>query len=223
MYKFIFLIGLQLFCQRLQAQSATAEALDRACRCLQDNELDSVAYERLQPLADSCLEVGLYTNLTGVLEEQNALLGNDSAMLGVAQKMYTYLNLNCATFRTFAKRTAAQQLVEIKASYPKTIGLLYELDTESKFPTFGIITTQNERLEVHWIREFDGSARFFGGLKGYENTVVEITWRPLEIYEWGNQNYTVFNEIYQLDELQVISKKDSKSWIKKYKKKMKNK
>ncbi len=219
MYKFLLLIGLQLVCQELQAQSATTEALDRACSCLQSNELDSVAYERLQPLADSCLQVGLYTNLTGVLEEQNATLDNDSAMIGVAQKMYTYLNLNCPAFRTFAKRTAAQRLVEIKASYPKAIGLLYELDTESKFPTFGIITTQNELLEVHWIQEFDGSARFFSGLKGYENTLVEITWRPIEIYEWGNTNYTIFNEIYQLDELQVLSKKETRNWIKKYKKK----
>lgn len=199
-------------------QHATIEALDKSCHCLEKVILEELSYSAIDSVLGDCIKEGLYTNLTGVLEEQNAVLGNDTAMARVAMQMHQYLTQNCLAFRSYNERIAAQKIEEVRERNPADTGLVYSLDVKGRFPILSIINTTNELASFYWIREFDGSARFFEGIKAYENTTIEVLWTTVEIYDAATQKYKTYKEIYQIEELKVLTNKEKKQCLKDYKK-----
>ena len=120
----------------------------------------------------------------------------------------------CQGFQLFSKRSAERRVTELKKKYPSSTGLLYEMNTDGQFPLLKIITEDYEVLEFIWFREFDGSTRFMKGIKDYENTVVEIVWRDLELYDAETQRYPFFKEIMLVEELRTVENKERKAWVK---------
>lgn len=200
----------------LGQQIATNEALDKACSCFNSVDFSSITLEQGSLVADSCISEALYTNLTGVLKENNATLENADALFKVAQIFHSHLLKNCKGFQQFSKRVAKNRVREIKQKNNSNIGLLYQLNTNQQFPVFTILTENNKALEFIWFREFDGSTRFMNGLKDYQNTVVEIVWKDVELYDVMTQSYPFYKEIILIEELKKIDKKTRKSWIKNY-------
>ncbi|WP_052594426.1 hypothetical protein [Aureispira sp. CCB-QB1] len=219
-----FVIGLILCPMLLLGQiPATEEAFGKACACFDAIDFLQIDKEYLSTKADSCIEEALYTNLTGVLKENNTSLEDSGGMLKVAQKMHQYLLKNCTGFRKFAKQMGKEQIKEIKQEQHSNIGLLYDFNTNQQFPIITILTEKNETLEFIWFREFDGSTRFMNGIKPYKNTVVEIVWKDIELYDVVTQKYPFYKEIVLIEELNAISNKERKAWVKAYEKREKEK
>lgn len=219
-----YVIGL-IFCPILLLGQigATEEALEKACACFDGVDFINLDQRYFSTKADSCLEEALYTNLTGVLKEQNTSLEDSEGMLKVAKVMHQYLLENCAGFQTFSKGMASQEVTEIKQKNKSNIGLLYSFNTNQQFPIITILTEDNEALEFIWFREFDGSTRFMSGIKDYENTVVEIVWKEVELYDVVTQKYPFYKEIVLIEELKVIEKKERRTWVRGFEKGRKGK
>ncbi len=218
MNKFGFILLLLSFPILLPAQAATKEALDKACACFNAIDFEQRDFESLSFVADSCIEEALYSNLTGVFKENNATLDDNDAMFQLAQLINAHLLANCEGFQQFAKRIAQRQVETVKQKNPSNIGLLYELNSDAPFPIFTIITEDYQALEFVWFREFDGSTRFMDGIKDYKNTVVEIVWKDLELYDATNKTYPFYKEILLIEELKTIETKARKEWVSNYKK-----
>ncbi len=218
-----YFIGL-IFCPMLLFGQITAtdEAFGKACACF--NALDFVNLDQkyITTKADSCIQEALYTNLTGVLKENKTSLEDSEGMLNVAKLMHEYLLENCVGFQQFSKQMATEQVTEVKQKNKSSIGLLYSFSTNQQFPIITIITEDNEALEFIWFREFDGSTRFMKGLKGYENTVVEIIWKEVELYDVVTQSYPFYKEIILIEELKVVEKKERKAWLRSFEKGQRN-
>lgn len=205
----------------LIAQTATEEALERACACFGSLVVDSLSYKRLSAVADSCLEEALYTNLTGVLKENQASLDDNDAMFRVAQQLHHALLEDCQGFRQFSKALAGYQVTEVKAKNQSSTGLLYGFNTNQQFPIITILTQDLQTLDFVWFREFDGSTRFMNGIEDYQNRVVEIVWKDLELYDVVTQSYPFYKEIILIEEVQELSNKERKDWVKRYLKQLK--
>jgi hypothetical protein len=214
-----YFIGL-IFCPMLLLgqTTATEEAFGKACACFNSVDFIHLDQTHFSAKADSCIEEALYTNLTGVLKENKTSLEDSEGMLKVAKIMHQYLLKNCEGFQIFSKGMAAEQVTEVKQEHESNTGLLYSINTNQQFPIITILTEDNEALEFTWFREFDGSTRFMEGLKGYENTVVEIVWKEVELYDVVTQKYPFYKEIVLIEELKVIEKKERKAWVKGYEK-----
>ncbi|MGH1335097.1 MAG: hypothetical protein ACRBFS_03140 [Aureispira sp.] len=213
-----------LFCgESLQAQKATKEALQRACNCLDGTNLEKGEGLLLTMRVDSCLEEGLYVNLSGVLREQKASIDNDSSMFALAQYLQDALTRNCSSFREAAKSLASNQLEEVKVENQRTKGLLYQFNTNQQFPIFVVITPDYKLENFLWFHEFDGSTRFMKGIKPYLYTPVEIVWREVELYDRVNGRYPYYKEILLIEEQEKIDKKSRKAWIKAYERSSKRK
>lgn len=198
----------------LLAQTATEEALDKACNCFESIDFSSLPFDQLDTKTDSCLQEALYTNLTGVLKENQATLDDNDAMFRLAQIIEKGLLMNCLGFQVFSKRSAERRVAEIKQKHPSATGLLYEMNTDGQFPILKIITEDYEILEFIWFREFDGSTRFMKGIKDYKNTVVEIVWQDLELYDAEKQRYPFYKEILLIEEVREVDNKARKAWVK---------
>jgi hypothetical protein len=214
-----YFIGL-IFCPLLLFGqiTATEEAFGKACNCFDAVDFANLDQQYFSIKADSCIEEALYTNLTGVLKENKTSLEDSEGMLKVAKVMHQYLLKNCEGFQQFSKQMAIDQVTEVKEKNKSNIGLFYSFNTNQQFPIITILTENNEALEFVWFREFDGSTRFMQGLKGYENTVVEIIWKEVELYDVVTQKYPFYKEIVLIEELKEVEKKERKAWIKKYEK-----
>jgi hypothetical protein len=214
-----YFIGL-IFCPMLLLgqTTATEEAFGKACACFNAVDFINLDQKYFSIKADSCIEEALYTNLTGVLKENNTSLEDSEGMLKVAKVMHQYLLKNCEGFQQFSKQMATQEVTEIKQKNDSNIGLLYSFNTNQQFPIITILTEDNEALEFIWFREFDGSTRFMEGISGYENTVVEIIWKEVELYDVVTQKYPFYKEIVLVEELKVIDKKERKAWVKEFEK-----
>lgn len=197
---------------------ATEEAFDKACTCFNAVDFVNLDQARLSIKADSCIEEALYTNLTGVLKENNTSFEDSEGMLKLAKIMHEYLLKNCEGFQQFSKQMATQQVTEIKQKNNSNIGLLYDFNTNQQFPIISILTEKNEVLEFIWFREFDGSTRFMDGIKAHENTVVEIIWKDVELYDVVTRSYPFYKEIILIEELRRIDKKERKAWVRSYEK-----
>jgi len=207
----------------LFAQTATEEALDKACDCFNSVDFISMEYNNISLVADSCIQDALYTNLTGVFKENNTSLDDNDAMFKLAQIIHLHLTVKCDGFKEFSKRIAQRRVQEVKEKNPSNTGLLYDINTDNQFPIITIITKEKEALEFIWFREFDGSTRFMEGIKSYENTIVEIIWKDLELYDAVNKKYPFYKEILLIEELSTIENKERKAWIKSYKETLKSK
>ena len=214
-----YFIGL-IFCPMLLFGQirATEEAFDKACTCFNVVDFVNLDQAHLSIKADSCIEEALYTNLTGVLKENNTSFEDSEGMLKLAKIMHEYLLKNCEGFQQFSKQMATQQVTEIKQKNNSNIGLLYDFNTNQQFPIISILTEKNEVLEFIWFREFDGSTRFMDGIKAYQNTVVEIIWKDVELYDVVTRSYPFYKEIILIEELRRIDKKERKAWVRSYEK-----
>lgn len=213
-----YFIGL-IFCPLLlTGQVATQEALEKACTCFNTVDFTTLDQALLSTKADSCIEEALYTNLTGVLKENNTNLEDSEGMLKVAKIMHQSLLDNCVGFRNFSKRMAGEAVKEVKQKNNSTIGLLYTFNTNQQFPIITILTEKNERVDFLWLREFDGSTRFMEGIESHQNTVVEIIWKDVELYDVVTQSYPFYKEIVLIEELRELKKKERKVWVKGYEK-----
>jgi len=221
--RILFLICAVFIGRLASAQSATEEALDKACHCFDAVDFPNRAFAELHQVADSCIEQALYTNLTGVLEENKASLEDSPSMLRVAKRFHTHLFQNCQGFQVFSKRMAQKEVAEIKEETPRTTGLLYSINTEGQFPVVIILDEQGQSHEFLWFREFDGSTRFFDGMKPYKSTLVEVYWEELELYDAKNKTYAYYKEIVLIEERKTLSKKERRTRIKAYRNKKKDK
>lgn len=207
----------------LGAQTATEEALDKACTCFGTVDFEEVPFNYLEQVTDSCLQEALYTNLTGVLKENNTNIDDANGLFKVAQLIQAHLLEHCEGFQLFSKRLAARRVEEVKAKNFSTTGLLYHLNLDGRFPVFTILTEDNQTVDIYWIREFDGSARFFDdGFENFENTIVEVVWREeIEIYDPVKQRYPFYKEVLLIEEVKTIDKKERKAWVKEYERRLK--
>ena len=121
-------------------QTATQEAFDKACHCLAQTDLEQVSVVAIDSILEKCIKEGLYTNLTGVLEEQRIQLGHANAMDPLAIKMHQYLTKNCPSFQHYNERIAAERLVVVRERNPADTGVIYSLDTKSRFPVIPLLT-----------------------------------------------------------------------------------
>lgn len=202
-------------------QSATQEALELACVCLEYDSLPPP--HRLSPLLDSCIGEGLYRNLTGVLREQGARLDMDSSFFRVAQYLHEALSRDCIYFRDFTQNLAAQQLEVVKEKNQQSRGLLYEFNTAQQFPTLVLITPENRLEHYLWLHEFDGSTRFMNGIKTYQNSQMLVVWKAVELYDVVTQSYRIHREILLVEEDGPLTNKERRAWIKRYHKAVKTK
>jgi len=203
--------------------TATEEAFDKACTCFNTVDFINLDQTALSITADSCIEEALYTNLTGILKENKTSLEDNEGMLKVAKVMHQYLLKNCEGFQQFSKQMAREQVTQIKQKNNSNTGLLYDFNTNQQFPVITIITEKNEALKFIWFREFDGSTRFMKGIKAYKNTVVEIIWKDVELYDVVTQSYPFYKEIVLIEELRKVEKKERKIWVNGYEKKRRRK
>ena len=218
-----FLTFIILLCiQCSWGQTATQEAFDKACHCLAQTDFDQAELVAIDSILEICIKDGLYTNLTGVLEEQGAQLGDNTAMNQLATKMHQYLIENCPSFQHYNERLATEKIELIRERNPADTGIIYTLDTKSRFPILSLLTNGKELKNFYWIREFDGSSRFFDGIKQYQSIEVEILWNTIEIYDVSTKQYQTYKEIYQVEELRKIQKKDLNKRLKAYKKHLKS-
>ncbi len=218
-----FLTFIILLCiQCSWGQTATQEAFDKACHCLAQTDFDQVDFVAIDSILEICIKEGLYTNWTGVLEEQGTQLGDDQAMNQLATKMHQYLTKNCPSFQRYNERLAAKKITVVRERNPADTGVIYTLDTKSRFPILNLLTNNNELKSFYWIREFDGSSRFFDGIKQYQAIEVEILWNTIEIYDISTKQYLTYKEIYQVEELRKIPQKDLNNRLKAYKKHLKS-
>ncbi|MDC0231141.1 hypothetical protein OAK19_04180 [Aureispira] len=204
------------FAISLLAQSATNNALDKACDCLKNKNFDVLLLSKVSLTADSCIQDALYTNLTGVLKENNATLDDSDALFKLAQLIHVELSKKCRGFQKFSTRIAEVMVKEVKNKNPSDIGLLYKLNTEGQFPVFTILTQEKKAIQFIWLQEFDGSSRFMNGIQNYQNTIVEIVWKELELYDPQNKTYPYYKEILMVEELRMIDSVERKAWINAY-------
>lgn len=206
-----------------QAQKATQEALQRACSCFSGTSIEGLEEEQLLAHVDSCLEEGLYVNLSGVLREQGASLDQDNTMFALAQYLQQELGRNCVSFRQVTKALARNQLEEVKEDNQRSSGLLYQFNSNQQFPIFILLTPDNELEEFIWLKEFDGSTRFMQGIKPHLYTTVEIVWKEVELYDQVTNSYPYYKEIILIEVREKIDKPQRKAWIKAYERASKRK
>jgi hypothetical protein len=213
-YTFLLVFFCPFYCF---AQSATDEAFDKACDCFNSVNFSSLTLAKVSSSADSCIQEAFYTNLTGVLNENNASLGDSDAMHKIAISLQVHLSENCKGFYHFSVRMAEKDVVEVKEKYPSERGLLYDFNTDNQFPVFTVITEDHRSMKFIWFREFDGSTRFMDGIKNHKNTVVEIFWKDIELYDALNKKYPYQKEILLIEEIRLIDKEEQKAWLEAFK------
>jgi hypothetical protein len=216
-FGYILIVYLLYYPILLLSQTATEEALDKACDCFNAIDFLSIEYNKISVVGDSCIQNALYTNLTGVFKENNTTLDDNDAMFKLAQIIHTSLTIQCDGFKKFSKRIAQRRVEEVKEKNPSSTGLLFNLNTDHQFPIITIITKDHQAFEFIWFQEFDGSTRFMEGIKMHKNTIVEIVWKDLELYDAINKKYPFYKEIILIEELRTIENKERKAWIKSYK------
>ncbi len=195
------------------AQSATDEAFEKACDCFNSVNFNSLTLVGVSASADSCIQEAFYTNLTAVLKENNASIEDAHAMHKLALSMQTHLSENCKGFFHFSVRMAEKEVMEVKETYPSERGLLYDFNKDNQFPVFTVITEDHQARKFIWFREFDGSTRFMNGIKSYKNTVVDIYWKEIELYDAATQKYPYQKEILLIEEIRVLGKEEQKAWV----------
>jgi len=196
-----------------QGQTATEEALNKACACYASVDFTTVPYSRLSYFSDSCLQVALYTNLTGVLSENKIDLNNSTSMLKLANSIADKMTNNCPDFQTYSLRLAQKKVAQIRVKYPSVRGLMYALDTKGQFPVLYLISEDNQQEVFYWLGEFDGSSRFMNGLKPYRQQLVEVYWKDVAWYNKTQKQYINYKEIVLIEEGQQLDTKDYNKWI----------
>ncbi|MCP4442333.1 MAG: hypothetical protein GY810_25785 [Aureispira sp.] len=198
--------------------TASEVILQKVCNCMGGYEFETMEYKRMLVVGDSCMERGLLSNLTGLLSEYGVDMEDDKSMQKMGEVLANRLFSDCEAYRNYATYIAIKKLEEEREPYQITEGVLVKLDLERQPPLFVLWTTEDEALDFTWFREFDGSARFFGGVKDYENQRVEIFWEELELYDPLQQNYKIHREIKLIEDLDKVAKKEGKAILKKWKK-----
>ena len=197
----------------LLGQAATEEALQKACTCYTSIDFSKLAFGRLSLVSDSCLQEALYTNATGVLEENNIDLESSTSMWRLAQLFEQYLSKSCSGFQNYAIRLAQKNVVRARDSYPSIKGLLYELDNSGQFPILSVIAEDRTLQRFYWLDEFDGSTRFMQGLKKYRQTIVEVYWKEEMLYDSRQKKYLNSKKIVLIDEGKTLENNSYKKWL----------
>lgn len=209
-----------LSCSQWSFSQVTASELilQKVCTCMEGYDWETMDYDQMLVVGDSCMEYGLLTNLTGLLAEYGVDLEDDKSMQRMGEVIANRLFEDCESYRKYSTHIASKKLEGEREPHQATIGVLVYLELEHQPPLFVLWTTEDEALDFIWFREFDGSARFFGGVKDYENQRVEIFWQELELYDPIQKKYKIYREIKLIEDLDKVDKKEGKVIQKAYKK-----
>lgn len=214
---FIGILLLSIQCSFAQV-TASEVILKKICTCMDGYDFEPMDYDQMLAIGDSCMEYGLLSNLTGLLGEYGVDLEDSKSMQKMAEVIANRLFKDCEAYRNYAKTIAPKKTEKERVPYQITQGILVYLNLDRQPPLFVLWTAEDEALDFTWFREFDGSARFFGGIKDYENQRVEIFWQELELYDPVQKKYTIQREIKLIEDLDKVDKKEGKAVLQKYKK-----
>lgn len=206
----------------VQAQTASDRVLDEACTCLEEQNFDIVPVDSLELKADSCISEAIIYNMTALLKERNVDLDDDGNMQELGEFLAELLFTNCNAFREYSLQYAIKQTEIQRIPYQRDTGQILSIETSGLY-TFIYIWQNEEEVRYLWLREFDGSSRFFTeSWETMKDKKIEILWNPIELYDIYTQSYQNYKEIKLMEELETVSLLDKRLY-RKLEKERKNK
>lgn len=209
-FNYFFLLLTLCSMTNIMGQSATDWAVEKACQCLS-------AVDSLKPKqGEACLEKAVWAELEQLLKEANIDKASADALPQLAQVLVDQLLQSCPAYQRYAQLMAKENLEAAYLIWNQQTGLLTALDTKSWPARFTLLDSLGHEHDFYWIREFDGSARFFNGLSGYESTEVELIWQENYYYNPKDNSYQAYQEVVRIEELKKGSKAvlEQKYWSK---------
>ncbi|MCH2043069.1 MAG: hypothetical protein MK212_02925 [Saprospiraceae bacterium] len=186
------------------AQTASDRVLDEACICLQTTDFNTVSMDSIDIKADSCISEAIIYNLTALLREQKVDLDDDKDMQELGEFLAELLFTQCAAFREYSVLYAIKQTEIQRLPYQRDTGQILSVETSGLY-TFIYIWQGEKEVRYLWLREFDGSSRFFSeSWDLMRDKKIEILWNPIELYDIYTQSYQNYKEIKLMEELETV-------------------
>lgn len=186
-------------------QSATDYALSKACNCIGSTGIDSLSIEQLEFWGDSCITVALWQNMSGLMEELKIDGKDKKAWEKAGINFGKKLAESCRHYQVYARQLAMERLAGGNILREQQQGLLIALNTNNGRTSFTLLDSLGQKHEFLWLREFDGSARFFDGITPFRLTEVEIVWQETELFDSESKRYISCREIILLEEKTIIT------------------
>ena len=186
------------------AQSVFDKILNQSCECLEKQNLGQIGTDSLEIKTDSCISQAIVYNISALLAEGTVDLDSDESMQQLGVELAELFFKDCEAFRTYSMRYALQQTQIQQESYQRDTGQL--VDVESRGSYNFLYLWQGEReVEYLWLREFDGSSRFFPKARdSMRSKRVEILWDEIEVYDRNTESYNRYKEIKLIEELETV-------------------
>lgn len=191
----------------LIAQFPASElAMDKACRCLEKHDLINLSGSALETVGDSCLEAAFWGHISGLMKEFD-IESYDSLFL-VAKKIGSQLATNCSAYKYYAHRVARGDLKEQDGDREYLDGILLSIQYHTNPPSLMVLDSQGVTHRFYWLREFDGSARFFGDIDAFEFTEFRVVWKMVELFDPASLSYKEHSEIILMEEIKILTKEE---------------
>jgi hypothetical protein len=205
----------------LSAQKNSFEKLTQeACDCLADaTTAEPKELADWEQKVDSCMQSSLVQHLGGLMVEKIVDVKNKDDVQAFGEKWGQKLYTDCAAYRQYWDFRAKAQLKIKQSQLPTVVGKITRIERsiDASRIIFWLRLPTMQVMAFAWLREFDGSARFFDSSDTYIGKQVRITWENTTMYNPQNRTYDNLREIQLIDELPtptIIQIDTPKSWAK---------
>jgi hypothetical protein len=205
----------------LSAQKNSFDKLTQeACDCLAAQTTTAPSdIAQLEQKVDSCMQSSLVRHLGGLMVEKIVDVKNKDEVQAFGEKWGQKLYTDCAAYRQYWDFRAKSELRLKQSQLPTIEGKIARIErsVDNSRIVFWLRLPTMQVMAFAWLREFDGSARFFDSTDTYIGKQVRITWENTPIYNPKTRKYDTLREIQLIDELPTpatIQIDTPKSWAK---------
>ena len=191
---------------KAQVRPACEILLDKACQCMTTKDLKNLDGVALEMVGDSCMESAFWGHITGLMKEFN--VEEQDSLFKIAKKIGQQLTIQCPSYQYYASRVARGDLKIRAGDRELQTGILLSFNERASPPYFTVLDTNGIQQQFYWLREFDGSARFFTGIEPFNKTEFNIIWQTIELYDAPSKSYKSYSEIILMEEVKILTTDD---------------
>lgn len=208
-YIISYFLALQLIASPILAQRPASElAMEKACQCLSSQDLKNLMGKSLENAGDSCLELAFWPHITMLMKEFDLQESEPDDLFLLAKNLGQQLALQCPAYAHYAKQVAMGDLNARKGDRERQVGILLSFHPNALPPYFTVLDSSGQKFDYYWLREFDGSARFFDGIDQFQHTEMEVVWQRIELFDPIHKKYNSYCEIILMEEIRTLTEEE---------------
>lgn len=204
MYKLLFFLAWAYTSTAFAQKNSFKQTISDACDCFGHTQLDGRPLAGLEQAVDSCVEYALLLNLSTLLADKLFDIDQQDQVQQFAERLGQQLYAECEPYRRYWNLRAQEELAIKQAKTPSVVGKIERIDRslDGARQIFWLRLPTMQLLPFYWLREFDGSTRFFGPTSPHVGKRVRIFWEEVTLFDPLRQRYEPFREIKMLEELE---------------------